>query len=77
MTHSGPIDLDQLDVLEMPTERRIEVPRTRFYLWVTLIGGVLAAALLAGALVYANQSPAQPQHTTVQEVPSPYAPGNY
>ena len=78
MTHSGPIDLDRLDELELPTERRFDVPRSRFYLWVTIIGGVLAAALIAAAIVYAAQTPARPGHTTVQELPSPYAaPGNY
>lgn len=75
MTHSGPIDLDRLDEIEMPTERRFHIPRTRFYLWVTLVGGVLAAALLAAAAVYANQAPVRPSHTTVQEVP--YVPGSY
>jgi len=77
MTHSGPIDLDELDQIELPTEQAFQVPRSNFYLWVTIIGGVLAAALLAAALVYARQGPQLPQHTTVQEVPSPYGPGNY
>jgi len=75
MTHSGPIDLTQLNEIELPTEQQFELPRSRFYLWVMIIGGVLAAALLAAAIVYATQAPVRPTHTTVQEVP--YVPGRY
>ncbi len=73
MTHSGPVDLSRLDEIEMPTERRFELPRTTGSRALLIIAAVLGAMLLAAAVVYAMRPPVLPERTTVRELPSPYA----
>ena len=73
MSHSGPFPLDRLDEIEIPTERRFEVPRSDGGRWLLIASAVLAAALLAAAIFYATRPPVLPSYTTVREVESPYA----
>jgi anti-sigma-K factor RskA len=73
VTPSGPLPLDRLDEIEIPTDREAELPAAYAWRWLLVVSGVMAAALLAAALFYATRPAELPSHTTVHEVESPYA----